>query len=274
MGRWVLACFATAALAVVVSASAQVVTGRTAFRGLTLSAGATKSLTVSCPAGYYAVSAGMATAGAGINQLEARPLSLRKVAFRLANAGNAQRVTVAAACRRVRAPGRTAPHLKLSVQRRVTVNVAPSGQRQARITCPSGTVPAAAGFDLGRGALSIRQQTQDLHALTFAALNQGNAARTVSFYGSCLTVVHPTRSPGAQLRVSLATDTVPITSGSQVETRLCPRGWLSLAVGYSLPAGLELNGAAAIGRSGRWSITNPAQKPLLAQIQLACARVS
>ena len=274
MGRWVIACFAAAALVVVVSASAQVVAGRTAFRRVALPAGATKSLTVSCPAGYYAVSAGTATAGAGINELEARPVSLRRVAFRLANAGDPQRVTVAAACRRVRAPGRSAAHLKLSALRRVTVSIAATSQRQARLTCPSGTVPAAAGFDLGHGNLSVRQQTQDLHVLTFSAFNPGTVPRRVSFYGSCLTVIHPTGSRGARLQVSLATDTVPIPSGSQAVTRVCPRGWLSLAAGYSVPEGVELNGAAAIGRTARWSLTNPAQKPLFAQLQLACARLS
>src|SRR5215468_6224603 len=274
MGRWVLAVFGATALVAVVSASAQVVSGRTAFRSAALSAGATKSLTVSCPAGYYAVSAGTATAGAGISQLEVRPVSLRKVAFRLANGGDLQRATVAAACRSVGTPGTSAPHLKLSPPRHVTVTVAATSQRQARFTCPKGTLPSAAGFDLGRGDVSVRRQTQDLHVLTFAAFNHGNAARKVSFYGSCLTVVHPTGARGAKLQVSLATETVPVPSGSQVETRVCPRGWLSLAVGYSLPAGLDLNGAAAIGGTGRWSLTNPGGKPLLAQLQLACARLS
>lgn len=273
MGRWVLGILTAAALVVAVSASAQVVSGRTAFRSVALPTGATKSLTVSCPAGYYTVSAGTATAGRGITQQAARPVSLRRVAFRLANGGDPQRVTVTAACRRVRSPGGGSSHLKLNARRRVTLTIAAGSQRQASLKCPSGTVPAASGFDLGRGDLGLQQQTQDLHALTFAAFNHGNAARKVSFYGSCLTVVHRSGSRGAQLQVSLATDTVPVTSGSEVVTRVCPRGWLSLAAGYSVPAGLDLNGAAAIGRVGRWSFTNPAQKPLLAQIQLACTRL-
>ena len=259
---------------VVASATSQVVAGRTAFRAVRVPAGATKTVSVSCPAGYFALSAGAARSGSGISELEARPLSVRKFAFRLANAGDlGQRVTVAAACRRVRAGGSRAPHLKLAARRRVTVKVAQSSQRQARFTCPSGTVPAAAGFDLGRGKLSVRQETQDLHVLTFAVANAGAAARNATFYASCLTVVHAAGARAAQLQVSLATDSVPLHSGSQVVTRLCPRGWLSLAAGYSLPAGVELNGAAALGRTGRWSLTNPEQKPVLADLQLACARL-
>jgi hypothetical protein len=261
-------------LIVAASATSQVVVGRTVLRAIKVPAGAARSVSVSCPAGYFAVSAGPAKAGEGIRELKARPLSLRTFAFRLANAGEAdQRVTVAAACRRVRAAGANAPYLKLAAKRRVTLKVAASSQRQAHFTCPSGTLPAAAGFDLGRG-LSIREETQDLHVLTIAASNTGAAPRSASFYASCLTVVHPAGARAAQLQVSLATDSAPIHNGSQVVTRVCPRGWLSLAAGYSVPAGVELNGAAAVGRTARWSLTNPAEKPLLADLQLACARIT
>jgi hypothetical protein len=275
MGRWITVAVAAAALVVVASATSQVVVGRTVFRAVALPAGAAKTLSVSCPKGYFALSAGASRAGEGINQLAARPLSARTFAFRLANAGDLdQRVTVAAACRRVRATGGKAPYLKLTARRHMTIRVGSASLRQARFTCPSGTVPVAPGFDLGRGKLSIRQQTQDLRVLSFGVFNGGPAARTVSFYGSCLTVVSPAGASAAQLQVRLATDTVAIHTGTQVVTRLCPRGWLSLSAGYSLAAGVELNGAAAVGRTGRWSLTNPAQKPVLTDVQLACARLS
>ena len=267
--------FVAAALIVVPSATPQTVVGRTVVRALALPTGATKSLTISCPAGYFALGAGASKAGAGITALAARPLGLRTFSLRLSNAGDAdQRVTVAAACRRVRAAGKRAPHLKLVTRRRVTLRVSPTSLRQTHLTCPSGTVPAAAGFDAGRRDVTVREEAQDLHALSFSAYNRSATARTVSFYGGCLTVVRSAGASRAQLQVSLATDTVPIPSGSEVVTRSCPQGWLSLSVGYSVPVGLDLNGAAAAGRTGRWSFTNPAQKPVLAQVQLACARLT
>jgi hypothetical protein len=210
-----------------------------------------------------------------VTSLADRPLGLRTFLVRLSNRGDSnQRVTVAGACRRVRAAGKGAPYLKLANRRRMTVRVAPASLRQARLTCPSGTVPAAAGFDTGRADVTVRQETQDLHVFSFAAFNGGTTARTVSFYGSCLTVVRPAGTRAGQLQVSLATDTVPVTSGSQVVTRVCPRGWLSLSVGFSVPAGVELNGAAAVGRTGRWSLTNATQNPVVAQVELACARIT
>ena len=230
---------------------------------------------MSCPAGYFAVSAGASRAGEGISELQARPLSPRKFQFRLANSGDqAQSVKVAAACRRARGGGRNAPYLKLAARRHVTLRVASAGQGQTRFACPSGTVPAAAGFDLGHGSLTVRRATQDLHTLTFGVSNSSSAAKKASFYASCLTVVRRAGTRATQLQVSLATDTVPVPDGSQVVTRVCPQGWLSFAAGYSVPAGVEVNGAAAVGRTARWSLTNPAQKPVLAQLQLACARLT
>jgi hypothetical protein len=275
MWRRVITACALAALVVVPSASPQVVVGRTAFRAVLLPAGAVKALSIACPRGYLAVSSGAAEVGAGVTVLEDRPLGARTFRLRLLNGADAaQRATAVASCRRVRYSGRKSPYLRLSALRHVTVTVAPSTQRQAHLTCPSGTVPAAAGFDLGRSNLVVQQETQDLHVLTFAVFNGGMKARAVSFYGSCLTVVRPAGAPATQLQVSLATDTVPIHNGSQVVTRICPAGSLALGVGYSLPVGIELNGAAAVARTGRWSLTNSAEKPVLAQLQLACTKLS
>jgi hypothetical protein len=116
--------------------------------------------------------------------------------------------------------------------------------------------------------------TQDLHVITWAAPTPGGWPLQASYYACLLSGGRRAGAPAAQLQVTLATDTVPVRSGSQVLTRVCPKGWLSLSAGYSVPAGLQLNGAASVGRTARWTLTNPGQKPALAQIQLACARVA
>ena len=275
MGRLIIVAFAAAALIVVPSATPQTVAGRTVLRAVALPTGSTKSRSISCPPGYFAVSVGVSRAGSGLTTLADHPLGSRTFSVRLSNRGDAGlRVTLAAACRRIRGAAKSASYLKLVKRDRVTVRVGPSASRQAHVTCPSGTVPAAAGFDAGRGDVTVRQETQDLHAFSFSVFNRGPAARSVSLYGSCLTVVLPAGAHAGRLQVSLATDTVPVFSGGQVMTRTCRRGWLSLSVGYAVPAGVELNGAAAVGRSGRWSLTNPGEKPALAQIQLVCARLA
>jgi hypothetical protein len=151
----------------------------------------------------------------------------------------------------------------------------PSGQKQVHLDCPRGTVPAAAGFDLGRSpALALRRQTQTLRSFVFGVVNHGSAARTVSFHGSCLTLVRPPGTGGLQLHVSLTTDTIDVRPGAQVATRACPRGWLALAAGYSLPPGVTLGGAAVGLRNGRWSVTSAADHPVPAQVELVCSRLA
>src|ERR1043166_2397005 len=200
MGRWAIAAFAAAALVAVPSATPQTVVGRTVSKSFVLRAGATKSLSIACPRGYFALSAGASKAGDGVAALAVRPLGLRTFGFRLSNAGKAgQRVAVVAACRKVRSAGAKRPYLRLKTLRRVTMSVPAAAQRQAHFTCPSATVPAAGGFDVGRGDLSVRQETQDLHMLSFGVFNHGQTARTASFYGSCLTVVRPPGARGAPL---------------------------------------------------------------------------
>jgi hypothetical protein len=54
----------------------------------------------------------------------------------------------------------------------------------------------------------------------------------------------------------------------------CPRGWFGLATGYSLPASVTLSATVAVPGGGRWSLTNPLSKPLLADLQLTCGRVA
>src|SRR5437870_10096187 len=124
MGRWVSAAFALAALVGAPSAIPQVVVGQTVFRAVGVPAGSKKALSVSCPPGYFALSAGVAKAGAGMTTLAARPLGLRTFGFRLANAaGCDRRGAVAAGWRGIRGTRSSLSHLKLSPPPRPQVRV-------------------------------------------------------------------------------------------------------------------------------------------------------
>ena len=278
MGRRVIAGLALAALIAAPSATPQIVVGQTIVRTAELRPGATRSLVVSCPSGYFAISAGVYRAVNGANTLSIRSSSLRAFAFRLGNppANPGGRVAVAAACRRIRAARGGVPYLKLKTLKPVTVRVGPSGQRQVHLACPPKMVPAAAGFDLGRAGstLALQSQTQTLRTFTFEVLNRGTAARTVSFHGSCLTLVRPAGARAEQLQVRVATASVPLHAGSQLVIKSCPRGWLSLAAGYSLPPRVTLNGATATLRQGRWSVTSKPGSPELATFELVCSRLT
>jgi hypothetical protein len=277
MGGRVIGGCALAALVVVPAAILQTVVGQTIYRAVDLQAGTSRALSLSCPPGSFAVSAGISKASPGVTMLGIRLIGLRTFALRLSDppVGLERRVTVAAACRRLQARSGSSLHLRLTPLGPLRLRVGPARFRQVRLGCPDGTVPAAAGYDLGgRGSqVILRQQTQTLRGLTFGVFNRGSAARSVSFYGSCLTVVRPPGARGARLEVQLATDTVSVQPGTQVVTRLCPRGWLSLAAGYALTPGLAIDGAAAVARAGRWSLTSTTQAPAFAQLELVCARL-
>ena len=287
MGRWVIALIAGAALVAAPSASPQIVVAQTVFHRADLPSNAITGLNVTCPPGYVAVSGGNSTAAPGVTTLSIRPVGLRTYAFRFGNPATnpRQHVTVAVACRRVRVRRGTSPFLKLTPLKLRSVQVQPASQKAASLGCPSGTVPVGTGFDLdpARGkalgrfsgtALSIRQQTQTLHGVAFTLRNTGSRARPVALYGTCLTVVRPPGAASERLLLKILTETTPIHPGAQVVKHSCPRGWTALATGFAVRSSLSVDGSAAVGGVGKWSLTNSADSAALADLQLLCGRLS
>jgi hypothetical protein len=147
-------------------------------------------------------------------------------------------------------------------------------------------LPAGAGVDLapaGRGRvggftgtqLSVRRITTSLRGFSFAVRNSGTTARTVRVFGNCITVVSRPGRPREELRVNVTTFRGWADPGRHVLRRSCRRGWVSLATGYSLPApSLSLEGAAAVGGSGRWSVRSAGGKATRLVLQLVCARLA
>ena len=287
MGRWVIALIAVAALVAAPSATPQIIVAQTVFHTADLPSNAITGFTVTCPPGYVAVSAGVSNPAAGVTTLSIRPIGFRGYAFRFGNpvTNPHQRVTVAVSCRRIRVGAGTAPYLKLKLLKLRPFKVKPASQKAASLSCPPGTVPAGTGFDLdpARGkalgrfsgtALSVRRQTQTLHGVAFTLRNGGSQARPVGLYVTCLTVVRPRGASNERLLVKIVTDTTPIHPGSQAVKHPCPRGWTALATGFAIPSSLALDGSAAVGRAGRWSLTNRGDSAALADLQLLCGRLS
>jgi hypothetical protein len=263
-----------AALVAAPSAIPQTVVGRTLLRTVEVQAGSTKAFALTCPPGFLAVSAGVfRRAPSDVTTPSVRAHGPRSFVFRFRNAsvGAERRIALAASCRRA-AQGRA--RLRLTpLNRSATARIVASSRKAVRLSCPSGTFPVAAGFDLGRtGSLTLESQTQTFHALTFRVVNRGAVARSASFYGACLTLIRPAGS-STELKVALTNETVPVEPGTRSVTRRCPSGWFALGVGYSLRAGLELRAAATGLREGRWSLSSTADGQLLAALQLVCARL-
>jgi hypothetical protein len=100
--------------------------------------------------------------------------------------------------------------------------------------------------------VSLRRQTSTLSRFSFSVRNTGSQARTVVFYGGCVTL---TRTPGAareRLHLAVTTFRVDARTGSQSFSRRCRRGWSALAAGFAQSSRLtQVDGAIAVGSGGR-----------------------
>jgi hypothetical protein len=273
LGKLILTLTAAAALVVAPSALPTDASTRNAVRSFTFGAHAVKSVTVSCPRGWVAASGGVRSAGDGIATLAIRPAGASAVNLRVANrTGDPQFVSVAATCLGLPG-GRSAAYYRASrVQRKISV--AGLAQKQAGLRCPAGTVAAGAGFAISSPALQVRESTRTVNRFSFTVANDSAKARPAVLYGTCLTLVRPPGSRQVRLNVRVITATTPLPPGDRVVNEACPRGWFGLATGYSLPASVTLSATVATPGGGRWALTNPLLKPLLPDLQLACARVA
>jgi hypothetical protein len=284
MGKWVIALVAVAAALAAPSSLAQVVLAQSIFHAANLPSNTVRTFTVACPAGYVAVSAGVSSPARGAMLLSIRPSGVEAYTFRVGNpaANDDQQVTVVVACRRFffKLPNRvqvTPLQLKVNV---------PAGRRSAAgLLCPPNTAPAGWGDDLapvqshgyvpGAAArVSVRKASMHPRGFSFSVRNSGSKARTVTLYGTCLTVVRPAGGSRERLHVKITTFRVPLQRGSQRVVHSCPTGWVSLAAGYALRSPVTtIDGAAAIGQGGRWWIASDARSEAGADLQLVCARL-
>ena len=285
MGKWVIALVAVVAALAAPSSLAQVVLSKSVFHTVYLAPGTIRSVLVSCPRGYVAASAGISNPAPGVTLLSIRPWGAAGYRFRFGNpAANADQVTVVAACRSL--AFKSAARLKVApVQTRVKV---PAGQlKPAALPCPSNTLPAGWGDDLApahsaRGStpgaanrVSLRAVSMGLGGFSFSLRNTGTKAQSVTLYGTCLTALRPAGTSRERLQVRITTFPVLLQQGSRRVVRSCATGWVSLAAGYVLgsPA-TTIDGAAAIGASGRWWVASDAEGQTSVDLKLVCARLS
>lgn len=270
------------------AASEQALLAPTVYATHDLPSNAITAFTVSCPAGYVAASAGVSTPAAGTTVLAVAPLGAGAYRFRIGNPvrNGDQRLTVAVACRKVPTAGKPTVALKLKRLKTRYLVVPPRKAVSATLSCPKGTLPAAAGVDVdpsrrtavnayrGSPGVGVRRQSTTLQRVSFSLQNAGARAKRVALYGGCLTLTREAAARRERLHVRVTTYRVLLHPGPQVVTRRCPAGWVSLAAGYALRVpSTSVAGAAAVGAAGRWSLVSEAGQAT-ADVQLACARVA
>jgi hypothetical protein len=286
MVKWVIALVAVVAALVAPSSLAQVVLSKSVFHTVDLPSNTIRSVVVSCPRGYVAASAGISNPAPGVTLLSIRPWGVAGYRFRLGNpaANDDQQVTVVAACRSL--AFKSAARLKVAPVQ-MTVKVPGSQLKAAALPCPSNTLPAGWGGDVApahsaRGSVpgaanrvSLRTASMGLGGFSFSLRNTGTKAQSVTLYGTCLTALRPAGTSRERLQVRITTFPVLLQPGSRRVVRSCATGWVSLAAGYVLrsPA-TSIDGAAAIGVSGRWWVASDAEGQASVDLKLVCARLS
>lgn len=286
MGSWVIALVVGAAALIAPASLAQVVLAPTVFATHDLPSNTITTFTVTCPPGYIAASAGIANPAPGTTLLRIRPVGLRAYSFRFGNpvTNPVQRVTVALACRKI--PRRRALLLLRAKPVQRTVNLLPGKVTRAAFGCPPNTVPAGTGADLTpeqraqsvppglMGQIATRSVQLHPRGFSFTLRNTSRKAQTVVLYGNCLTVVRAAGARSGRLGIRITTFHSTVGSGRQKLTHACPTGWISLATGYSLRSPVHtVDGAAAIGRRGRWWVTSDGEVPAIVDLQLVCGRL-
>jgi len=281
MGRLVMVVAAACVALVAASARAvpelagQVVLAPSVVVSHAVPANAITSFTVACRRGFTAVSAGISSPAAGTIVFAIAPVGLSAYRFRIENpAGNdARRITVVVACRKI-GTGTSGFVLRLRPLRHKAVVVQPQGTASATLSCPRGTTPASGGFAFGSSALSVRRDTSTLTSASYRLANAGSRARRAVLYGACLTLIRSASAPFEQLHVQVTTFRVPLRTGEQTLGRSCQKGWFSIDAGYVLRASTtKLDGAAPTANGGRWTLTNPTDATVLADVQVACGRL-
>jgi hypothetical protein len=248
-------------------------------------ADAITTFTVTCPARFVATGAGVSSPAPGTTVLAIVPVGGAGYRFRIGNPGTNgdRRITVAVACRKAAARGFV---LRLRSLKTKVVVVPPRSGASATLPCPSGTAAAGGGVDLqprqgkasgrfGGSTLSVRRATSTPAALSYVVANAGSRPRRVALHGGCLTFFRIAGSPFEQLHVAITTFRIPVPPGEQRVARRCRAGWTPLGAGYGLRArATTVAAAAATGGGGRWTVENGGDTPLLADLQLTCARIA
>jgi hypothetical protein len=276
---WAIPLLACAAGVVTLQAHAQesaVVVTHSVFATHKLPSSAVTSFTVACPAGQSAVSGGIFRPAEGTALLGLRPAGPGAYSFRFANsaANPDRRITVVVACRQIGKSARAlAPALKVLQRKTKPFAVPAGGQKAVSLACPSRTVPAGSGEDLGAG-LSVRSVAASLSGFSFLVSNNGSRRASAVFYGNCITVVRPAGARSTPLHVKLTTVSGRVQPGTSAFDYPCPRGWFALATGFTLLGpGIRVDGSAALDRGGKWWLLSNEATPTVVRFQLACGRL-
>lgn len=244
-----------AGVAPVAAAQAAVVETATVSRSVSVAPDAARSLTLSCPAGFLALSG---AARSGFTTLtESFPRSgTRQWTFRFASRGNRHRAGALLRCVRLDLPvGVGGVTLRVGSAFKGDIEVAPGATRRVRVDCPGGQIPTGWGLRRGRAAVSVAAAVPTAGGWVFDLENRGRSRAETTAYVRCLAPVQRARS-GQVHRFSIRTRTHVDRGPTRTTSHSCPAGEFSVATGVALSPAQDIFLTATYPdgkRGGRWS---------------------
>jgi hypothetical protein len=267
----VIAVAAAAAILPAAGAQAQgAVEPHSITRTATVTAGESRSLTLSCPRGAVALNASVTSLGAGVAVRDSLPGNdARRWTLRLVALEGARRRRVTAELRCVSlklSNGVTAVQLRTFTERRPELRVPGLSTRRFELRCGRGHIPTGYGLDRGRqgtaeglpsGEVRIAGAVPTRRGWVFRLENTGGARATAGLSIRCLKRTAVGRRPGGDLRhrfsIGLRRFRHAVASGGEREvSNSCGDSAFSVATGVALDADddIMLSGSSPDGPGG------------------------
>ena len=230
-------------------------------RSATIDGGATRTLELSCRAPAIALNATAGGLPAGAELRRSSPSAgVLGWSLELAAADSAarQRLGASIRCLRLELPtGVRDVSLGAATKRTPPVQVPAGETRRTSVRCERGFIPTGYGVDRGGAQVRLAEALASARGWSFRLANPGSAAAQASVVIRCTRAKVEGLRRGAPVSLRLETRRASFTDTVAAGRSLrhsCRAGEFSVATGFSLPSGVELESAqptSALG--GRWS---------------------
>ena len=240
--------------------ASDVIQPSTVSRSATIAGGATRTLALSCRAPAIALNATASGLPAGAELRRSSPSTgVLGWSLELAAAETAarQRLGASIRCLRLELPtGVRDVSLGAATRRTPAVLVPAGATRRTSVRCERGYIPTGYGIDRGGAQLRLAGAFASARGWSFRLANPGGAAAEASVVIRCLRAKVEGLRSGAPVSLRVETRRASFTDNAAAGRSLrhsCRTGEFSVATGFSLAAGVELESAQPTGtRGGLW----------------------
>ena len=253
------------------------------------------TFTVTCPRGYFAMSAGVVSPAPGVTTLKIAPVGASGFSFRFGNpvTNPAGRVTVSVTCRKIGLiPGlKIKPAWLTGTVKSKPILVPPGQTKKLNLKCPPGEAPTGYGYDEPSSApkyvsakvpnpietLDILRAMPVPGAWSFTLENTWkDSPKSAVLYARCAsrTVQFPNH-PQEHVQVARMTFHERAKSGKNRYSAGCSKAFVPLGTGFSLPGkhAAEVVATGILKTVALWFVDGFKEPFPKLDVYLLCARI-